>query len=219
VLRRPDAIAIASDTVRVPASPVDTLVVNLHNDNKVVIIGRLSRRLSYQLREHVMGKDPPAQRVNDTETAGVIARPPLLFLTALVLGHAADHVLPSPFGVPGTGTVRWIVAGVLILGGIALAAAGIRDFSRAGTPVPTNEPTRALVTSGAHGWSRNPIYIGMFSIYAGAGVADRSPWILILALPLAITIRYGVVAREEAYLERRFGDVYRDYKSRVRRWL
>jgi protein-S-isoprenylcysteine O-methyltransferase Ste14 len=47
----------------------------------------------------------------------------------------------------------------------------------------------------------------------------RSPWILILVLPLALTIRYGVVAREEAYLERRFGDVYRDYKTRVRRWL
>ena len=50
-------------------------------------------------------------------------------------------------------------------------------------------------------------------------MAVRSPWILILTLPLAIIIRYGVVAREEAYLERRFGDAYRDYKVRVRRWL
>jgi protein-S-isoprenylcysteine O-methyltransferase Ste14 len=47
----------------------------------------------------------------------------------------------------------------------------------------------------------------------------HSPWILILLLLLAITMRYGVVAREEAYLERRFGDAYRDYKARVRRWL
>ena len=38
-------------------------------------------------------------------------------------------------------------------------------------------------------------------------------------LPLVITLRYGVVAREEAYLERRFGDAYRYYKARVRRWL
>ena len=51
------------------------------------------------------------------------------------------------------------------------------------------------------------------------GFAARSPWILVLTLPLAITLRYGVVAREEAYLERRFGDAYRDYKARVRRWL
>jgi protein-S-isoprenylcysteine O-methyltransferase Ste14 len=59
----------------------------------------------------------------------------------------------------------------------------------------------------------------MFLVYAGIGLAARSPWVLILTLPLAITLRYAVVAREEAYLERRFGDAYRDYKVRVRRWL
>ena len=82
-----------------------------------------------------------------------------------------------------------------------------------------NEPTRALVTTGIHGWSRNPIYLGLFFLYGALGIAARSPWALMLTLPLAITIRYGVVAREEAYLERRFGDAYRNYKARVRRWL
>ena len=59
----------------------------------------------------------------------------------------------------------------------------------------------------------------MFLVYAGIGIAMRSPWILILTLPLAITMRYGVIAREETYLERRFGEAYRDYKAGVRRWL
>jgi hypothetical protein len=63
------------------------------------------------------------------------------------------------------------------------------------------------------------IYVGMLLVYAGIGIAVRSPWILVLALPLAMAIRYGVVAREEAYLERCFGNAYRDYKARVRRWL
>jgi len=74
--------------------------------------------------------------------------------------------------------VHWIIAGSLILVGLALAAAGIRNFSRARTPVPTNRPTRALVTTGIHGWTRNPIYLGMFLIYGGIGIAVRSPWIL-----------------------------------------
>ena len=165
-----------------------------------------------------MCKDPAGQQVNDTGTAGVIARPPLLFLAALLLGLASDHLLPLPFAVPEAGLVYWIIAGSLILIGLALAAAGIRYVSRAATPV-RNEPARALVTTGIHGWTRNPIYLGMFLIYGGIGVAARSPWTLILTLPLAITIRYGVVAREEAYLERRFGDAYRNYKARVRRWL
>jgi protein-S-isoprenylcysteine O-methyltransferase Ste14 len=163
--------------------------------------------------------DPAGQQVTDTGTAGVIARPPLLFLAALLLGFVADRLLPLPFPLPGSELVHRIVGGSLLLIGAALIAAGIRNFARARTPIPTNQPTRALVTTGIHGWTRNPIYLGMFLVYGGIGVAAQSLWTLILALPLAITIRYGVVAREEAYLERRFGDVYRDYKARVRRWL
>jgi len=75
------------------------------------------------------------------------------------------------------------------------------------------------VTTGIQDWTRNPIYLGMFLLYGGIGIAAGSPWIVILTLPLAITMRYGVVAREEAYLERQFGDAYRDYKVRARRWL
>jgi protein-S-isoprenylcysteine O-methyltransferase Ste14 len=166
-----------------------------------------------------MGMDPVQPQASDTATAGVIARPPLLFLAGLVLGVVLDRLLSLPFTMPLSGAAGWTVAGSCILIGLALAAAGIRNFSRAATPVPTNEPTRALVTTGIHGWSRNPIYVGLFLVYGGIAIAASSPWALILAVPLAMTIRYGVVAREEAYLERLFGDAYRNYKARVRRWL
>jgi protein-S-isoprenylcysteine O-methyltransferase Ste14 len=162
---------------------------------------------------------PAGQQANDTAVARGIARPPLLYLGCLLLGLALDRVLPLPFIVPEAAPIRWTVGGGLSLIGVAIAAAGIRNFSRAATPVPSNQPVRALVTTGIHGWSRNPIYVGMFLLYAGIGIAARSPWVLVLALPLVIILRYGVVAREEAYLERRFGDAYRDYKARVRRWL
>ena len=159
------------------------------------------------------------QQASDTAVAGVIARPPFLYLTCLLLGLALDRVLPLPVALPEAVLIQWTAGGGLILIGVAIVAAGIRNFSRAATPVPSNQPVRALATTGIHGWSRNPIYVGMFLLYAGIGLAARSPWVLILALPLAIALRYGVVAREEAYLERRFGDTYRDYKARVRRWL
>jgi protein-S-isoprenylcysteine O-methyltransferase Ste14 len=166
-----------------------------------------------------VAQEPAGQDHDDGRTAGVVARPPLLFLGGLLLGHVADHLFRVPIAVSELGAVGWIIGGVLIAGGLALAAAGIRDFSRAGTPVPTNEPTRSLVTTGAHGFSRNPIYVGMFTIYAGVAIADESVWALLLALPLAVVMRYGVVAREEAYLERLFGNAYLEYKSHVRRWL
>ena len=157
--------------------------------------------------------------MNDTPTAGVIARPIRLFPAALLLGLASDHLLPRPFTIPGTDLVHWMAGGSMIVAGLALFVAGIRNFYRAETPVPTYEPARVLVTTGIHGRTRNPIYLGMFLVYGGIGIAARSPWILILTLPLAITIRYGVVAREERYLEARFGATYRVYRASVRRWL
>jgi len=161
--------------------------------------------------------DRAGQEESEIATAGVITRPPLLYLAAILIGAVLDRLLPLP--VPHFDPVHWIAGGLLMLAGLAVAVAGIRNFTRAGTPVRTIKPTIALVTTGIHGWSRNPIYLGLFLLYAGIGVAAQSPWSLILVLPLALVIRYGVVAREEAYLERRFGDAYRDYKARVRRWL
>jgi protein-S-isoprenylcysteine O-methyltransferase Ste14 len=158
------------------------------------------------------------QQANDTAVARGIARPPLLYLGCLLFGLALDRVLPLPLILPAA-AIRWTMGGGLILIGAAIMAAGIRNFSHAATPVPSSRPVRALVTTGIHGWSRNPIYVGMFLLYAGIGIAACSPWVLILALPLVIILRYGVVAREETYLERRFGDAYREYKARVRRWL
>ena len=162
---------------------------------------------------------PTSQQTRDAATAGVITRPPFLYLGCLILGLALERLLPLRLSLPGAALMQWTAGGGLILIGIGIVAAGVRNFSRAATPVPSNQPVRALVTTGIHAWSRNPIYVGMFLLYAGIGLAARSPWVLILTLPLAITLRYGVVAREERYLERRFGDAYRDYKARVRRWL
>jgi protein-S-isoprenylcysteine O-methyltransferase Ste14 len=157
--------------------------------------------------------DPTSSAVS-----GGIKRPPFLYLGCLVLGLALDRLLPLPVAYP-TAWICLIAGGALILIGVAIFAAGARNFSRADTPVPSNQPVRALVTTGIHGWSRNPIYVGMLLLYAGIGTAMGSAWILTLALPLVIVLRYSVIAREERYLERRFGDAYRDYKARVRRWL
>ncbi len=159
------------------------------------------------------------QRSEDTETTRPLVRPPLLHLACLVVGLVLDRVLALPLSLPDADLARWAAGGGLILLGMAIFVAAVRNFSRAATPVPSTRPVQTLVTTGIHSLSRNPIYVGMFLLYAGIGVVARSPWVLVLALPLAILMRYGVVAREEAYLERRFGDAYRDYKARVRRWL
>ena len=105
-------------------------------------------------------------QITDNGTAGVTVRPPFLFLAALLLGFVLDHLLPLSFSVVRTGSLHWInaiIAGSLILTGIAVFAAGIRNFSRAATPVQGTKPTRTLVTTGIHGWSRNPSILASFS--------------------------------------------------------
>ena len=163
--------------------------------------------------------DSTSQQGRDTDTSRPIIRPPFLHLACLILGLMLDRMLALPLTLPVADLVLWVAGGDLILLGTAIFAVAVRNFSRAETPIPSTRPVQTLVTTGVHGLSRNPIYVGMFLIYVGIGVAVRSPWVLILAAPLAVTMRYGVVAREEAYLEWRFGDAYREYKARVRRWL
>ena len=152
----------------------------------------------------------------------VVGRPILVVLAALALGSGLKHLLPLPAVVPGSGAVHWTSAAIgagLLLAGLALAISGIGNLSRAGTAVPTNRPASALVVTGIHGWTRNPVYLGFLLLCAGIGLLVRDAWMLIIMAPLAIYLRYGVVAREETYLEQRFGDAYGDYRSHVGRWI
>lgn len=154
------------------------------------------------------------------ETANIKIRPPVLLIVAVVLGLALDHILPLPFELPrDEGWMHKLIPSTLLFLGLAISAASVRNFSRSGTPVPGNRPVRTLVTEGIHRWSRNPMYVGMLLIYLGIGVGVRSLWILALTPLIIIALRYAAVGREEMYLEQRFGDSYRDYKARVRRWL
>ena len=102
---------------------------------------------------------------------------------------------------------------------LALLAWAIATITRAGSNVPTNLPTTTIVETGPYRFTRNPIYLGMLLGLIGLAIAFNSLWLLLTLVPFALVIRYGVVTREEAYLERKFGDVYRRYRARVRRWL
>jgi len=102
---------------------------------------------------------------------------------------------------------------------LALVAWGIVSITRAGSNVPTNLPTTTIVESGSYRFTRNAVYLGMFLGLIGQSIACDNPWLLMMLVPFALVIRYGVAAREEAYLERNFADVYRAYRARVRRWL
>ena len=152
-----------------------------------------------------------------TPTARVVIRPPLAWAIAIGAGFALDWFVPLPF-LPEDWPAGLMGAVVFVLA-LVLAIWAIDTMTRAGTNVPTNRPTTAIVEGGPYRFTRNPIYMGMFGGLIGLGIAFDNPWLLAMLVPFALVIRYGVVAREEAYLERSFGDAYRAYRRHVRRWL
>jgi len=152
-----------------------------------------------------------------TDTANVIIRPPLAWGIAVIAGLALNWFLPLPF-LPAALPAGWLGALVFALA-LALFAWAIVTITSAGSNVPTNRPTTTVVESGPYYFTRNPIYLGMFLGLIGLAIAFDNLWLLLMLAPFALVIRYGVVAREEDYLERKFGDVYRRYRSHVRRWL
>lgn len=122
---------------------------------------------------------------------------------------------------PADGGMVWLYlgGGALIALGGALLVWSMKSFRNAGTAVPIGRPTTVIVSSGPYRYSRNPIYIGLTAIYLGIGIAADSQWVLALTVPMLAIVRFGVIAREEAYLEKKFGQTYLAYKDRVRRWV
>ena len=149
-------------------------------------------------------------------TAQVVIRPPLAWALAVIAAFALDWLVPLPF-VPAAVPAGWL-GGAACVAALALFAWAIATIMRAGSNVPTR-PTTSIVDTGPYRFTRNPIYVGMMLALVGLAIAFDSLWPLVMLVPFALVIRYGVVAREEAYLERKFGEVYRRYRARVRRWL
>ena len=148
-------------------------------------------------------------------TAGVIAPPPFIYLAFLGLGFAFEWLMP---GADLPGWAQWIGA-VVIVAGVALMISFEHAFKRAGTDANPYRASTALATDGPYRFSRNPAYLGMAITYAGITLAAEAPWALVLLAPAMLVIRYGVIAREERYLERLFGEDYLAYKRTTRRWI
>jgi protein-S-isoprenylcysteine O-methyltransferase Ste14 len=155
-----------------------------------------------------MPDDPP-------DIPHVIAPPPLIYGLPLLAGILLQHFRPQTV-VPHL----WaLVLGPLLtlIGFIWLPA--VISFWRAGTHPQPWRPSTALVVTGPYRLTRNPMYVGFTCMYLGISFWVNSLWPLLLLPVVLLVMDRGVIAREEVYLERRFGDPYRAYRAQVRRWL
>jgi protein-S-isoprenylcysteine O-methyltransferase Ste14 len=148
---------------------------------------------------------------------GISVPPPLIFVGGFLIGLALEYVVPVA-GPPWPVRVAIGVAG--LAGFLYFDGRAMHGFGRAGTSVlPFGDRTTAIVTDGPYRFSRNPMYVGMALLYVGIAVAAGVIWALATLLVVLVIIRYYVIAREEKYLVSKFGDPYREYQSRVRRWI
>jgi protein-S-isoprenylcysteine O-methyltransferase Ste14 len=142
--------------------------------------------------------------------------PPLLYVAGLLLGLVLEAFFPIPS--PPFAVVL-VTAAVGLVGWLALDGAAMLLFRRAGTGVAPMRPTTALVTTGPYRFTRNPMYLGMAFLYLGLALALGAIWSLAVLPAVLLAVDRIAIAREERYLEARFGEEYRTYMARVRRWL
>ena len=153
------------------------------------------------------------------DNANVLVLPPVLFGLGIGAGYLLRWLAPVrlvPLRVEGEAA---FAGAALSLLGLAFGGWAFFTFVRARTTPHPNHPVSTLVTWGPYRLSRNPMYVGLSVSTAGLALLANTPWLLVALPPVWLALRRLVIEREEAYLERRFGEEYRSFKARSRRWI
>jgi protein-S-isoprenylcysteine O-methyltransferase Ste14 len=147
-----------------------------------------------------------------------IIPPPAQFALTFLVGVGLDWLMPWRPAWMAIGALRWAGLALVVAGGALAAAASGRFVLRRTTLHPVGQPSR-LVVSGAHAWSRNPMYLSLTVVYVGLALALGRAWPLVLAVVPWASMNWAVIPFEEARLRATFGQDYADYCRRVRRWI
>lgn len=154
--------------------------------------------------------DPPPSR---------LPWPPLLVVIVIVAGLACDRLsggaLSAYVMFPGAGLVGGVIVSLAFANDLWCAA----TLARHQTTILPHRASVRLVTDGSYSWSRNPIYVSHVALVLGLGLLLGSPFIIMLAPALALALQKLAIEPEERHLVRKFGDEYRPYMARTRRWL
>lgn len=154
--------------------------------------------------------------MSEKDNPGVIAPPPLIFLVFLALGYLLNRIYPIPILERPLSTI--ISAIFFVYAGLT-AGLAFYYMVKSGTNVDVRKPVNTIVTTSVYSYTRNPMYLSMVILLIGFAFLLGALWIAILIPFFMIVMQKGVIEREEAYLENKFGDLYLRYKNRVRRWI
>ena len=151
------------------------------------------------------------------DAPNVVIHPPIALAVALIACFALNWLYPLPFVPPAVPRIE--VGLILLLLVLLIVRWAATTFRKARTNILTSRAATTIVATGPFAYSRNPIYVAAFLGIIAFAIGFNNAWFLIALVVIFCVIRYGVVAREEAYLTNKFGAQYLDYKNKVRRWL
>ena len=147
----------------------------------------------------------------------ILAPPPMIFLSCLVMSIML-HLL-RPLHVPVVGWLRLGLGVLLIAISAILSVPTFVTMKKYSTPTDASKPTARIIKEGPFRWTRNPLCVAMVLLLGGIAVLANSIWFVLFTLALFILLDQGVIRREEAYLERKFGEEYSQYKNSTPRWI
>jgi protein-S-isoprenylcysteine O-methyltransferase Ste14 len=153
------------------------------------------------------------------DAAAVRFPPPLIPLATILLGGLFDRFWPIDLGFVRSAPIRYGIGGLVMTCALTLASWAIAHFRQSGQDEKPWTTTTAIVGAGPYRFTRNPMYLAMVLLCIGAAVLLSNWWILALTPVCAFALWWFAIRPEEAYLENKFGENYRAYKRRVRRWL
>ena len=153
---------------------------------------------------------------DDRKGAAVRFPPPLIYLISILAAYGAHRF--RPIGLGGSAELR-IIGIVLAVVGLGSIVGISLSFRRARTSIEPWRPTTTIISSGLYAYTRNPIYVLLCLMQIGTGLFLNSLWVLCSFVLSLVGVYYIAIRKEEIYLEKKFGDEYLRYKSKVRRWL
>lgn len=158
----------------------------------------------------------PNQSMATQDAPGIVVAPPVHYVVFLLMAFFADHFYPvAMVNVPWSEPVGYGVVGLSFLWMWLVE----RQFRQCRTSSSCSHSAAALIVTGPFKYSRNPAYLGIALMFVGISLFVDSFWVFAAIVPASVSIHWFVIRKEEAYLARKFGDEYVQYRERVRRWI
>jgi protein-S-isoprenylcysteine O-methyltransferase Ste14 len=153
-----------------------------------------------------------------TDRPSAVPWPPILLLAVIVVGWLLGRNVPLGWTGQDDGPARFIGLGFGAVG-LMLVTWAVLTLRRHHTTFMPTTASSALVTDGPYAWRRNPIYLGEILMLFGVAELTKNIWFVILAFVFGLAVTVLQVIPEERHLAATFGDAWRTYAAKTRRWI